>query len=47
MRSKLGAQVAHVARADQPRISEVIHEQTGQGTPETHAQVEARFRTQL
>ena len=47
MRSKLWSADSHVARSAQPSISEVIHEQTGQGTPETHEQVEARFRTQL
>jgi PPOX class probable FMN-dependent enzyme len=47
MRSKLWSQDSRVARSAQPSISEVIHEQTGQGTPETHEQVEARFLTQL
>jgi hypothetical protein len=36
---------SRIARSAQPSISEVSHEQTGQGTPETHEQVEARFRT--
>lgn len=47
MRSKLWSPDSRVARSAQPSISEVIHEQTGQGTPETHEQVEARFKTQL
>jgi predicted pyridoxine 5'-phosphate oxidase superfamily flavin-nucleotide-binding protein len=47
MRSKLWSPDAHVARSAQPSISEVIYEQTGTGTPESHEQVEARFKTQL
>jgi len=47
MRSKLWSPDARVARSAQPSISEVIHEQTGMGTPESHEQVEARFKTQL
>ncbi|CAN5207372.1 pyridoxamine 5'-phosphate oxidase family protein [soil metagenome] len=47
MRSKLWSPETRVERSAQPSISEVIHEQTGQGTPETHEQVEARFKTQL
>lgn len=47
MRSKLWSSEARVARSAQPSISEVIHEQTGMGTPESHDQVEARFKTQL
>jgi len=47
MRSKLWSPDSRVPRSAQPSISEVIHEQTGQGTPETHEQVEARFKTQL
>jgi hypothetical protein len=47
MRSKLWSPDARVARSAQPSISEVIHEQTGMGTPESHEQVEARFRTLL
>jgi hypothetical protein len=38
---------SRVARSAQPSISEVIHEQAGQGTTETYKQAEARFRTQL
>lgn len=47
MRSKLWSPDARVQRSAQPSISEVVHEQTGMGTPESHEQVEARFRTQL
>ena len=47
MRSRLWSPDSRVARSAQPSISEVIHEQTGQGTPETQEQVEARFETQL
>ena len=47
MRSKLWSPDERVARSAQPSISEVIHEQTGMGTPESHEQVEARFKTQL
>jgi hypothetical protein len=47
MRSKLWSPEAHVARSAQPSISEVIHEQTGQGTPESQEVVEARYKTQL
>lgn len=47
MRSKLWSPETRVARSAQPSISEVIHEQTGQGTPETQEEVEARYKTQL
>lgn len=47
MRSKLWSQESRVARSAQPSISEVIHEQTGQGTPESQEAVEARYKTQL
>ncbi len=47
MRSKLWSPEARVARSAQPSISEVIHEQTGQGTPESQDAVEARYKTQL
>jgi uncharacterized protein len=47
MRSKLWSPDARVQRSKQPSISQVIHEQTGMGTPESHEQVEARFRTLL
>lgn len=47
MRSKLWLSESRVARSAQPSISEVIHEQTGQGTPESQDAVEARYKTQL
>ena len=47
MRSKLWSQEAVVERAALPSISEVIHDQTGLGEPESRAAVEARYRTQL
>ena len=47
MRSKLWSSESRVARSAQPSISEVIHEQTGQGTPESQEAVEARYKTQL
>ena len=47
MRSKLWSPDSRVARSAQPSISEVIHEQTGQGTPESQDAVEARYKTQL
>lgn len=47
MRSKLWSPDSRVARTAQPSISEVIHEQTGQGTPESQEAVEARYKTQL
>ncbi len=47
MRSKLWSGDAKVERAVLPSISEVIHDQTSLGEPESQAQVEARYRTQL
>lgn len=47
MRSRLWAPESRVARSAQPSISEVIHDQTGMGTPESQDQVEVRYRTQL
>jgi uncharacterized protein len=47
MRSKLWSTDAHVTRASFPSISEVIHDQTTLGEPETQAVVEARYKTQL
>jgi len=44
---KLWAPDARVERAVLPSISEVIHDQTKLGEPETQAEVEARYRTQL
>ena len=47
MRSKLWSPDQQVARDRMPSISEVIHDQTGLGTPESRAEVEARYKTQL
>jgi len=47
MRSKLWSQETRVERAALPSISQVIHDQTGLGEPETQAVVEARFKEQL
>lgn len=47
MRSRLWSQEAQVERAVLPSISQVIHDQTKLGEPESQADVEARYRTQL
>jgi PPOX class probable FMN-dependent enzyme len=47
MRSKLWSRDAQVDRAVLPSISQVIHDQTKLGEPESQAVVEARYRTQL
>lgn len=47
MRSRLWDPSAREARGDFPSISQVIHEQTTMGEPETQAAVEARYREQL
>jgi uncharacterized protein len=47
MRSKLWSQKSQVERAALPSISQVIHDQTRLGEPESQAVVEARYRTQL
>jgi PPOX class probable FMN-dependent enzyme len=47
LRSKLWTGEHKVERSVLPSISQIIHEQTSLGTPETHAEVEARSRTQL
>jgi PPOX class probable FMN-dependent enzyme len=47
MRSKLWSPETRVSRDGIPSISEVIHDQTGLGTPETRVEVEARYKTQL
>ncbi len=47
MRSKLWSQDTQVERAVFPSISEVIHDQTTLGEPESQAVVEARYKTQL
>lgn len=47
MRAKLWSTDSHAARTSVPSISQVIHDQTGMGEPETQDAVEARYRTQL
>jgi PPOX class probable FMN-dependent enzyme len=47
MRSKLWSPDIQISRNDLPSISQVIHDQTGLGAPETRAEVEARYKTQL
>ncbi len=47
MRSKLWSKETQVERARFPSISQVIHDQTSLGEPETQAEVEARYKTQL
>ena len=47
MRSKLWSQETRVERAVMPSISQVIHEQTSLGEPESQQVVEERYRTQL
>ena len=47
MRSKLWSPDVRVERAAFPSISQVIHDQTKLGEPESHAEVEARYKTQL
>jgi predicted pyridoxine 5'-phosphate oxidase superfamily flavin-nucleotide-binding protein len=47
MRSKLWSKDAQIERARLPSISQVVHAQTKLGTPETQAEVEERFKTQL
>lgn len=47
MRAKLWSPDSHAARTSVPSISQVIHDQTGMGEPETQDAVEARYKTQL
>ena len=47
MRAKLWSQETQVERAVLPSISEVIHEQTKLGEPESQTEVVARYKTQL
>ncbi len=47
VRSRLWSKEAHVARADFPSISEVIHDQTKLGQAESQIEVETRYKTQL
>jgi PPOX class probable FMN-dependent enzyme len=47
MRSRLWSQDAQVQRTVFPSISEVVHDQTKLGEPDSQAVVTARYRTQL
>ena len=47
MRSKLWSQETRVERDVMPSISQVIHDQTKLGEPESQAEVVARYKTQL
>jgi PPOX class probable FMN-dependent enzyme len=47
MRSKLWSRDTQIERELFPSISQVIHDQTKLGEPETQGQVEARYKTQL
>jgi uncharacterized protein len=47
MRSKLWSADTRVERSVMPSISEVIHDQTSLGEPESQDVVEARYKTQL
>lgn len=47
MRSRLWSQDAQVTRGSFPSISQIIHDQTTLGEPESQAVVEARYKTQL
>jgi hypothetical protein len=47
MRSKLWSAETRVERAVMPSISQVIHDQTSLGEPESQEVVEARYKTQL
>ena len=47
MRSKLWSKDQQIERAKFPSISEIIHDQTSLGSPETQAEVEARYEAQL
>ena len=47
MRARLWSKEMQVERAVFPSISQVIHDQTQLGEPESQAEVEARYKTQL
>jgi len=47
MRARLWAQETRVERAVLPSITKIIHDQTSLGEPDTQAEVEARYKTQL
>src|SRR4030081_2491508 len=47
MRSRLWSKEAQVERSVLPSVSQIIHDQTQLGDPDTQAEVEARYKTQL
>src|SRR5437899_1048015 len=47
MRSRLWSPDARVERAVLPSISQIVHDQTKLGEPETQAEIETRYKTQL
>jgi PPOX class probable FMN-dependent enzyme len=47
MRARMWAQESRVERAVLPSIAKIIHDQTSLGEPDTQAEVEARYKTQL
>jgi predicted pyridoxine 5'-phosphate oxidase superfamily flavin-nucleotide-binding protein len=47
MRARLWSKETQVERAVLPSVTEIIHDQTKLGEPDTQAEVEARYRTQL
>jgi uncharacterized protein len=47
MRAKLWSSEGRVERATFPSISDIIHDQTSLGEPESQTAVEARYKTQL
>jgi hypothetical protein len=47
MRARLWSKEAQVERSVLPSVTEIIHDQTKLGEPDTQAEVEARYRTQL
>ena len=47
MRSRLWSKEAQVERSVLPSVSQIIHDQTQLGEPDTQAEVEARYKTQL
>ena len=47
MRSRLWSKETQVQRSVLPSVSQIIHDQTQLGEPDTQAEVEARYKTQL
>ena len=47
MRSRLWSKEAQVERSVLPSVSQIIHDQTQLGEPDTQAEVEARYKKQL